>query len=206
MALRIAPVAGGRGLQAELDRIRADEAERGFTDGRLDGYAAGYTEGESQGRARGEAQAAAEAARRRDEEVERLSDDLARLRSDLATAWDEFVENARIELADRAMEATRAVLAHELTLSREGAVAIVRRCLEEVPHGDRLRVRVSVADRPEIERRLAEIDASLAGRGVEFVADEAISAGCIIESAAGRVDGRVETALELIENDLGRAA
>jgi type III secretion protein L len=66
-----------------------------------------------------------------------------------------------------------------------------------------LTVRVSNADLSRLEEMRESINALGRAQYIDFVADQAIvKGGCIIESASGTIDARLETQLRILENAL----
>lgn len=200
------PLRGARdqaGVQRQIEELKAAAREEAKEEGYGEGQAAGWSEGLIAGRDAGRREAllqAAEDAARREAE---LAEELAQVHARIEAGWAEFIVEAEAQMTARVMDAVRAVVAAELEISRSGAHAIVARCLEEVTHAKSVRVRVDARDLPGLGELLAGSHPELA---VELVADEAIGAGCVVESASGRVDGRVATTLRLLENAYDEAA
>jgi flagellar assembly protein FliH len=149
--------------------------KQAFDDGYRDGLAAGSAEGRAA----------------LNEEAQQLRDAVRAVRA-AADAALAAQEDALVELA---FAAACRVLG-EAACSPEGMRAVVRQAMKEVRARERLVLRVP----PHAQRHLAEdpgFAAELEGRGVQVVADErAGAAGCLLESAGGTLDARLEVQLQ----------
>lgn len=80
---------------------------------------------------------------------------------------------------------------------------IVFNALRQARQQEMLTVRVNTADLPVVEQLREKIDSFGRAKYVDFVADQAVKeGGCIIESASGTIDARLETQLRILENAL----
>jgi flagellar assembly protein FliH len=150
--------------------------KQAFDDGYRDGLAAGTEEG------RAMLAVQAEALR-----------EAARAVCEAAARALEAQEDALVEVAFAA--ACR--LVGDVALTREGARGAVRQALRELQARERLVLRVP----PLAYRQLTEDPGFAAalrdGQGTEIVADERLGeAGCVIESAGGTLDARLEVQLQ----------
>ncbi len=191
------------GLQRQIEEMKALAREEAAREGYGEGRSAGWAEGHRSGREAGRREAMVEAAEARAVAEAEIADELARLHARVQAGWRAFAAGAEAALTERAMDAVREILAAELALSRAGAHAIVARCLGETTHAASVRIRVDARDLPGLADLLA---ASHPGLAVELVADGSVGAGCVVESASGRVDGTVGTALRLLEEAYDEAA
>lgn len=132
-------------------------------------------------------------------------------------AQSEMLENL-LETRDERSRALSGVEEEVLKLSVKLAEKIIGRAVEQdesiraeivfsavrqARQQEMLTVRVNANDLPLLERMRERIDAFGRTRYVDFVADQAVArGGCIIESASGTIDARVETQLRVLENAL----
>ncbi|HMF40887.1 MAG TPA: FliH/SctL family protein [Polyangia bacterium] len=169
------------GARAEADAMRAQAREA-----REEAVRQGRAEGREQGRV----EAAAE-----------LAALLADARLQTARAREASAPTA-ITLA---LKMTEQIVARAVTLAPELMAEIVGAAMDACrPRGDWVRVRVHPDDAAAVTARRDALSARApAGAALEIVADEAVGRhGCVIETALGRVDARLETQLAALERAL----
>ncbi len=80
---------------------------------------------------------------------------------------------------------------------------IILTALRQARQQEMMTVRVNAADLPLVENMREKIDAFGRARYLDFVADQAVKeGGCLIESASGTIDARLETQLKVFEKAL----
>lgn len=80
---------------------------------------------------------------------------------------------------------------------------IILTALRQARQQEMMTVRVNAADLPLVEKMREKIDAFGRARYLDFVADQAVKkGGCLIESASGTIDARLETQLRVFEKAL----
>lgn len=80
---------------------------------------------------------------------------------------------------------------------------IVLNALRQARQQEMLTVRVNAADLPVVEQLREKTDSFSRAKYIDFVADQSVKeGGCIIESASGTIDARLETQLRILENAL----
>lgn len=148
-----------------------------------------------EGHARGHAEAMAEAR----EKVSGALDALAKLHESAELAFTTELEQLREACADVVAEAFFK-LAGSALLTREAIVGVVGEVLKRVREERELRIHANPQDLPVLRTAEAGIAASLPGRKFTLVADARVEAGgCMVDSALGSLDGRLEVQLaELI--------
>jgi flagellar assembly protein FliH len=179
----------------------------GYADGEQLGRAAGYQEGFRVGSAD-----ALEAIRAEHDAVMQalaadFAEGLAGRKEEFEATLRQAFRQAESDMTDLALEIVRRILQTELRTSRDSALAIVMEALRHVTHSTEARIRVNTHDLPALESNVERLRTACASlRGIEFVNDPSIQAGCIVETAGGVIDARVEHALELFQAELKGAA
>ena len=80
---------------------------------------------------------------------------------------------------------------------------IILTALRQARQQEMMTVRVNASDLPSVEKMRGQIDAFGRARYLDFVADQAVKkGGCLIESASGTIDARLETQLRVFEKAL----
>lgn len=133
--------------------------------------------------------------------------------------WDRALENARQaqetldvryepEMIRLAVKIAEKIIGEELHSRPETIVSIARECLRTVRHELSLTLRVNPQDTDEVQRNLDSLtEVTGAGRRIQVVADPAVACGgCIVDSAVGVIDARLETQLKCLEEILLRVA
>lgn len=112
------------------------------------------------------------------------------------------------EILDVAMAVARRVLRRELAESRETVTAVLWEAIRAVTEGETAVVRVSASDLKAAEEAIPGLHAEFAQlKDVIVRADPAVSpGGCIVETAHGSVDARVEAQLDAVEAAVKEAA
>ena len=115
------------------------------------------------------------------------------------------ITGAEDVIVEIAFEAVGRILGEAMS-HREGALAAVREVVRGVHERERLRVRVAPADLEMLRQHRARlVDGSDAG-GVDLVADERVElGGCLVETAGGTIDARLETQVARLAETLAAA-
>lgn len=132
-------------------------------------------------------------------------------------ASQEFLENI-LAAKEQRVQALNAIERDVLRLSVKIAEKIIGReveadenvrgeiimtALRQARQQEMMTVRVNHADLPLVEKMRERIDAFGRARYLDFVADQTIKeGGCLIESASGTIDARLETQLRVFEKAL----
>ena len=167
---------------------RAFEPARVVADPAEEAYRRGLREGAERAAAEAEARCAAGL----DEMRAELAGALATL-GDLRRRLTRDHEQTMIELA---LAAASVVVRERIAADDPVAARAVRDALDAVPSGDDTLVRLHPDDVGGVERALATAGAD---GGVTIRADDAVArGGCVVSTAAGTVDARLETALDAV--------
>jgi flagellar biosynthesis/type III secretory pathway protein FliH len=137
-----------------------------------------------------------------EERTESAAGDLLQAARGLRDARAKFLEDAADEVVLLAFAVARRVLRREVEADPEVALPLVRELLQRAAAGTHVTVRLSPRDHAVLSAADA-LPESAGLDGVHFRLDAAItSGGVLVETAAGGLDGRIETQLELIEEAL----
>jgi flagellar assembly protein FliH len=162
----------------ELEAQRQEAAERGWQEGREAGLAKAMSEQAAQLKALG-----------------------ALLRSARGRLDDGIGELSELG-AQIAFEAVCKVLGQAMT-TRESVLAAVRETVRHARDRSRLTLRVSPADFAAIREHLDTVLEGLEAGQVEVAADERVElGGCLLETPAGQLDGRLEVQLASLRQAL----
>ena len=192
------------GYEAGLQRGQAEGNEKGFAEGREAGYRVGAEEGRRAG---------LEAGCVEGREAER-----ARLAAEAAPALEAFRvaatetlallerqrKQAHAELLPLAVDIARKIVKREIRECPDVALRNVLKAIDLVYQRANVQVQAHPEDVAALEAHLPEIHAAF--HGIKEItitpADDVGRGGCRVLAGAGRVDMRVESQLELIEQSL----
>jgi flagellar assembly protein FliH len=153
------------------------------------GYSAGYSKG------------LAEAKGAASQHADNITELVHSIRHSLSVEID-GVEDVAIEIA---YAAVCKMLGKSLP-TLEGVRAMVGEMIKHAKQSEKLTVRVAPADYRLIENHLDELIKNKTEADIEFVPDEQVGmGGCLVESASGTLDGRLERQIELLRNTLVQA-
>ena len=111
--------------------------------------------------------------------------------------------NIEQEVLRLAVKIAEKIIGEEIKHDENVRGEIVLNALRHARQQEMLTVRVSAADLPLLENMREKIDSFGRAKFIDFVADQAVkSGGCIIESASGTIDARLETQLRILEKSL----
>ncbi|MET0752996.1 MAG: FliH/SctL family protein, partial [Pyrinomonadaceae bacterium] len=111
--------------------------------------------------------------------------------------------NVEQEILRLAVKIAEKIIGEEVKHDEATRGEIVLNALRHARQQEMLTVRVSAADVSLLENMREKIDSFGRAKFIDFVADQAVkSGGCIIESASGTIDARLETQLRILEKSL----
>lgn len=162
----------------ELEALRAEARERGYAEGREAGGAKAASEHAAQ--------------------IKALAGLVRGARERLDAGIGELSE-LTVELV---YESVCKLLGQALA-GREGVIAAVREVVRRARERSRLALRVSPSDYALIREHLATVIEGLEAGQVEVAADERVElGGCLLETASGSLDGRLEVQLANLRRTL----
>jgi len=108
--------------------------------------------------------------------------------------------NAEKEVLAFAMDVTRKVLKTEVQQNKNAVLEVIRHSLRRVVDKDQLRVRVNPNDVETVRGQRDDLMLVLDGaRHLEIIDDRRVEpGGCLIETAAGTIDAKIETQMDQI--------
>lgn len=190
-------------IEEAIERIKDLAYQEGFREGQDAGYSLGVSQGKRDGYRDGMTIGEEETKLALDAEMRLLAGEIQQIRDQLQVAIDDWFRASEEKMTDLAMGIVRQVLNTELSISRESALSITKEALKHVTHASHARIRINPSDSIYfIERQELLLQMSSCLRDCEIVSDPSVQAGCLIETDGGLIDARVETRLELIENEL----
>ncbi|MCC6729238.1 MAG: hypothetical protein IT208_07850 [Chthonomonadales bacterium] len=180
------------GMLARARRDAAAFGQKAREDGYRDGHAEGYAIGRGEGQRAFDAERAAMRA-----DVEALT---ARIAEERARIWRDCEEDV-IRLV---LEIARKVVKDDAEVNRGIALSTIRNALRRVVATDEVRIRVNVLDLETVRSSRADLMEMLDGvRHLELVEDRRVSpGGCVVETANGAIDARIDTQVGEIETAL----
>lgn len=177
--------------QAEKD-IEAVK-QQAMEDGRRQGHEQGFQEGYQQG----QQQALSEMQGKLQEAVEYAE----RMQKATETEYKQRIIDAERQIVDIALVAIQRILAREIEENPMVVLPIVREALEKVRDQEQIVIRVSADDFEFVMH--AKIDLQMmVGRenALTIIADRTLKSGdCIIDTAYGSVDARIDTQFEMVK-------
>lgn len=115
---------------------------------------------------------------------------------------EQVVADAEAHLPDLAIEIARNVLMQEIEAGRHDIEPIVRRALRSAPANREVVVRLHPEDLAQMEKAQAA-DSAAPAANVRLVADSGVGrAECVVETAEGTVEARIEDELEQVKQAL----
>lgn len=160
----------------EAAALMITEAESAAKDIREEAAESGYREGFSQ-----------------------VVSDLAKVRAER----EALLQEAELEALELAFALTRRILGHAIEETPELIQSVVREVSQSARGRRSLMIRVHPDDLPLVLDMKHELAESLEGAAVYFDDDGTLARGeCAIDTEAGRIDGRLETQLQILRDAL----
>ena len=155
-----------------------------------EGRAAGYEEGK----------AAAEAVA--SERFKELSTQLAEISVKLNDQYQSVFTRIEKRALELALEISRRIVTTTAEIRPDYILDVIREGLKNLGAGKPLRIRVSVQDYEFLEVVGLPPELSKEELGVQYIADEAVRSGCVIETDFGEVDLQIESMWDQIKENL----
>lgn len=186
--------------RAEAEQLRAGILEQA----RREGAEAGYAAGLERGRAEGMEKVLAEALEPHREVLDVMGPAWLEQVGRFGEERERLLEDARRDLLGLALRIVRRVIDRTVEVDETVCIQQVAEAIELLGRPGSLRLQIAAADRPIIEQALPGLlEKARVTEGVEIVeSDEVARGGCIVSTADGEVDSRLETQLERITEAL----
>jgi flagellar assembly protein FliH len=180
----------GSRLHQQLEQLREEARREGYEEG----MRRGFEEGRVAGYREGFEQATTEVRNREKAALDGFLASLQQVEECFGPLMDRFFANCEEALAPLAMAIASRLVAKELTLGADAALAVAREALAEVTHAESARIRVNPFQSPALRQRMAELlNASESLKRIELVDDPAVDGGVIVDSAGGVIDASLPT-------------
>lgn len=172
--------------QEEALRIREEAHETGYREG--------FAQGEETARTQGQA---------RYDELIRMAQKIG---DDNKRRWEEIVQSLHTVVSGIVARAVKTLVQRELETAPADIDAMVSQLLEYVVEGARVRVLVNPTDYEAAAHQFGQWLSDGYGEWpISVVPDQSLSEGsCVLETAHGQVDARMETRMELVQSTLAQ--
>lgn len=168
------------------------EAQQLLSQAQQVGYTQGYQDGLAQGNAAAlsEIKQTIQLSREKAERITAAAQQQAQL----------MIENAEHSIVEIALAVASKVLAREIEFDPDTILPIVKEALGKVSDQDNIVIRINSEDYEMVLSAIRELQLMVGREHAVVVTADAIVArgGCVIETASGNVDARLETKLETL--------
>ena len=192
--------AEARSLVSAIERRSGELAEQARRKGQQEGYQQGLADGRKDGRE----QALAEAREEFKQQQESLVSALTELVNELDLRKGRLLSQAHKDLVSLAVSIARKVVRSVAEASPAVAEENVREAVRLTGSASDVVVRVHPEQREFLELLAGQIGEQFGqSKHVRLVADESVDrGGCLVQTEAGEVDGRIETQVSRIADEL----
>lgn len=186
--------------RGEAEQLRGEILERARAEGEKAGYEAGF----EKGRTDVMEQILAEALEPHKELLEKLVPEWVEQITQFSDERERLLEDARRELLSLAIELARRVVRRSIELDETVCVDQVAEAIELLGRPSSLRITISPLDRVVLERALPGVlERARLTEGIDLVESDELERGdCVVSTAEGSVDSRIETQLARITDTL----
>jgi len=192
----------------EIDALRKEVEEKvrkeAFEEGYQEGLLRGREEGLEKGYAEGERKALAETRERFGEELESVVRSLERLLSEVRARRDSLFRDAEREVLRLAVSVAEKIVKHEIRIRPDVVMGNLRKALEIIAQRTGAVLEINPDDLSYVEKHAPGVlKIFREGGTIEIAANSHVDrGGCLVRSAGGGADLRIQTQLELIEQAL----
>jgi flagellar assembly protein FliH len=140
-----------------------------------------------------------------DAEKKALRAQVQKMIEEIGTARAALWERQEAEMLELALAIARQVTKTEITQNPLVVKSLIQNALRRVTDKDHVRIRVAASDAPAVRAMREELLETADGiRQLEIIDDRRVGeGGCVIETAAGTIDAKIETQFTEIERALG---
>jgi flagellar assembly protein FliH len=142
------------------------------------------------------------AARQKSDELQTAITALNAAASDLQSHRDRILEQGQIESVKLGIAIAERLLRQTLNVQPEAILDLVKTTLSWAVGAESIRVRLHPTDCELVEAQTAELTRECSAN-IQYLADTTLTRGdCLVETAQGTIDGRWETMLQRITEEL----
>ncbi len=189
-------------LLARAGQVEEEARKLGYEEGLRLGKEAGKQLGLNAGRSEGKKLAAEEFRIATQAQLDQLTNDANEVAKQMIDCMSNWVENAQAKLTDIAVETVTRLIHSELVVNRDAIVSMAASALEEAGVISDCKIRINPFDKSALithKERLLQANTHLVN--IEFVEDEAIIGGCLIDSASGIIDATANNFLDRLNKE-----
>ncbi|EGO63147.1 FliH/SctL family protein [Acetonema longum] len=186
-------------MAAAKEQVMEESRQQGFADGQKQGWDEGYQEGLSKGKQ--------EALDQMQEQLNASTCQAAELIQYATKQADELLIQSERQMVELSLSIAQKIIAQQLDETATGTVTLVKAALAKVRDQEQLTIRVNPADYERLLKAQNELDRYIEREHVISLAPDQTLAngGCIIETAYGSVDARVDSQLDALKKALQEA-
>jgi len=183
------------GREAEIERILAENRRKAEAITH-DAYQKGFDEGVKKGYE--------DAKKREQEEKEEKFDILQNLIDEISRFRESQMKGIEGEMLEMVSLITKKLIKKELTLDRDIVLHVIKDAIEGAVGNEKIKIIVNPEDRETILEHRKELISLVEGlKNIAVEADSSIEkGGCLIETAYGDIDARLDRQLEIIEQNM----
>ena len=176
----------------------AEGNSQGHLEGQSDGFTQGKNQGHEEGYADGFTQGEKAAFEKMNANLFASAETAAKILSAANLNSQQAILSTERQIVDLAVAVAKKILAYEIDTNSEVVVSIVKTTLDKVRNQKQLSIRINPMDFQAAIAAKGDFEVILQReQAIEFVADQTVSrGGCVIDSAFGSADARVETQLQ----------
>lgn len=178
--------------------------EKALEESRQQGFAAGQKQGWDEGHQAGLAKGKQEALDQMQEQLNASTRQAADLIQHATQQADALLVQSERQIVELSLAIAEKIIAQQLDETDTGTVSLVKAALAKVRDQEQLTIRVNPADYERLLKVQGELDRYIEKEHVISLApDQTIAnGGCVIETAYGSVDARVDTQLDALKQAL----
>lgn len=173
------------------------QAEELKTKGRDEGYQAGYQEGILQGKTEGLQQGLQEGQQEFCDKIQQANTIILKAQEEAK----ETIISAERQIIDIALKLAGKILASEIEENSMVVMPIVKKALEKVRDQEQITIKVNPQDYERVQDAKLDLQVSAGcDQCLTVFADETVGVGgCVIDTANGLVDAKIDTQFELLK-------
>ncbi|MCC6933484.1 MAG: hypothetical protein IT292_09550 [Deltaproteobacteria bacterium] len=156
----------------------------------------------NQGKAEGLEQGKQEEQARHQQQIQEIKDQLAALTTGVAQQMAAFYAQVEKESAKLALQISRKILATTAQVKPDYIIEVIRLALQSLGAAKPLSIRVSRDDYEFIKVIGLPVELTAEELGIEYLADDMVKSGCIVNTDFGEVDLQLDVMWEQVAEQL----